>query len=143
MLGRVQGTLIQESDVSDVSESITGANIKPGPSHSSGLVWVDGSARYWQEESSLGAPLHCPAPLKIGQGDPRMIIGQGSGEGDSGIQGAAKRWIPPCWRARAAPVAWLTPLFQWMGGTPALLMSWSISPDPGEETAPFLLVTLP
>lgn len=66
MLGRVQGTLIQESDVSDVSESITGANIKPGPSHSSGLVWVDGSARYWQEESSLGAPLHCPAPLKIG-----------------------------------------------------------------------------
>lgn len=37
MLGRVQGPLIQESDVSDASESITSASTKAGPSHSLGL----------------------------------------------------------------------------------------------------------
>lgn len=44
---------------------------------------------------------------------------------------------------RAAPEAWLMPRFQWMGGTPALLVRWSMSPYPGEETVLFLLVILP
>lgn len=65
-----------------------------------------------------------------------MVIGQGSGEGDGGITGSCQV-VGLCRRTGAAPVAWLIPLIQWMGGTPALLMSWSMSPYPGEERAPF------
>ena len=46
-------------------------------------------------------------------------------------------------RTRAEPAAWLTPLFQWLGGSAALLLSWSTTTHPGEETVPFFPVTLP
>lgn len=54
---------------------------------------LDDGARYWQEESYLGVPLYCPASLKIGQGSPWIVLGEGSGEGDGGIQGVAKWWV--------------------------------------------------
>lgn len=54
---------------------------------------VDGGARYWQEESCLGPPLHCPASLKIGQRSPWVVTGEGSVEGDGGIQGIATWWV--------------------------------------------------
>lgn len=52
---------------------------------------VDGGARYWQKESYLGAPLHCPAPLKTGQGSPWMVIGGGSGEGSCQVGDLCRR----------------------------------------------------
>lgn len=81
------------------------------------LAWVDGSARYWQEENCLGAPLHCLAPLKTGQGSPWMVIGEGSGEGDGGIQGVAKCWVSA--GGLTAPVACSS---GWVG---CLLCLWS------------------
>lgn len=137
MLGRVQGPLIQESDVSDSSESITSASTKAGPSHSPGLGrWqckvLAGGKLSWGS-SALSSPSQNKAGKPL-DGHWRRQWRRGWWDtGSYQVLGLCRR----------THCTWLMPPFQWMGGMPALLMIWSMSPYPGEGTALLLLVTLP
>lgn len=106
----LQGSLnpsSQESEVHEVSESITAAGAKPGcgPSRSLGLVWW----RWWYVVLSGGklawAPQHCLGHPKIGQG----AFGMVRGGGESGMQGECQV-VGGC--RKTEPASWLTPLFQ-------------------------------